>query len=88
MLERIVDITVPAKVTLALNPIDITGRYKWAMSNIDINVAKELGLTGVMKYWRYDSQIEIKLDLLHDWISVLTTFLKHSRRVYNNIEMS
>ncbi len=45
------------------------------------------GLTGVKKYWRQASQVEIKLDWLHDWISALAIFVSHSQRVYNNKEV-
>lgn len=58
------------------------------MSNVDIDPIKKLGLIGVKKYWRRVSHIEMKLDWLYDWILVLTTFIKDSRKVYNNKEVS
>lgn len=49
-----------------------------------MNAAKKPRLTRVKKYWKYTSQVEIKLDSLHDWISVLTTFERHLQGIYNN----
>ena len=45
------------------------------MSNTDMVTAQELGQTWDKKYWRRTGKVEIKLDKLHDWISVLTTFV-------------
>ena len=53
----------------------------WAMSNSDMDVAKKLRLTGSKKYWRRVGQVEMELDLLHDWIPALATFVRHSRKV-------
>lgn len=58
------------------------------MSNMDMNVARKLGLTRVKKYWRCAGQVEIELNWLYDWILVLTIFLEHSQRVYNNEDMT
>ncbi len=52
-----------------------------------MDAAKELELTRVKKYWRQAGQVEMKLDWLHDWIPALATFVRHSRRVYNNEEV-
>ena len=49
-----------------------------------MNVAKKLGLTVIKKYWRCAGQFEMEIDWLHDWISVLAIFVRHSRKVYNN----
>ncbi len=57
------------------------------MSNADLDIAKELELTSIKKYWRRAGQVEIELDWLHDSIPVLVTFVRHSRRVYNNEEV-
>ncbi len=54
------------------------------MSDTDLDVAKELGLTGIKKYWRHTDQVEIELDWLHDKILSLTIFVRHLYRVYNN----
>ncbi len=37
---------------------------------------------------RHTSQVEMKLDWLHDWIPVLAIFVKHSKRVYANKDKS
>ena len=65
-------------MALASSAVDITWRNTLAMVNIDINAAKKLGLTGVKKYLRCASQVEIELDWLHYWISELVTFIRHS----------
>ena len=82
--ESIVDTTAPAKMIQASSFVDLAEKYMWAISNANLDAAKELGLIGIKKYWRYARQVEIELDWLHDWISVLATFVKHSRRVYDN----
>ena len=38
----------------------------WEISNANLDTAKELGLTGIKKYWRCAWQVEIELDWLHD----------------------
>ena len=48
--ESIADITAPAEVTQALSPINIAGKYIWAINNADLDTAKELELTGIKKY--------------------------------------
>ena len=45
-----VDITAPAEVAQASNPVNFTSKYRWAISNFDMDAAKELGLTRVKKY--------------------------------------
>ena len=57
------------------------------MSNVDLDAAKELGLTGIKKYWRYAGQIELELDWLNDWIPAFSIFVKYSYRVDNNKEI-
>ncbi len=79
--ESIADTTAPAEVGRVSSPVDLVGRYNWAMSDADLDAAKELGLTGIKKYWRRAGQVEMQLEWLHDWIPVLTTFVRHSRRV-------
>ncbi len=64
--ESITDTTAPAEVARVLTPVDLARRYNWAMSNADLDVAKELGLTGIKKYWRRTGQVEMELDWLHD----------------------
>ncbi len=46
LLEAPVDTTASAKVAQASSFIDLVWKYKWAISNVDIDVAKELGLVG------------------------------------------
>ncbi len=48
--ESIADITAPAEVARVLSPINLAGRYKWSMSDADLDAAKELGLTSIKKY--------------------------------------
>ena len=84
LLEGIADTAAPTEVAQALSPIDLAGKYMWAMSNANIDAAKELGLTGIKKYWRRAGQVEMELDWLHDWIPALATFVRHSRSVYDN----
>lgn len=53
-----------------------------------MDVAKKLGLIGNKKYWRHTGQVEMKLNWLYNWIPALAIFVKHSRRVYDNEEMT
>ncbi len=76
--KGIADINALVEVARVSSLVDLDKRYNWAMSNADLDVAKELRLTGVKKYWRCTDQVEMKLDWLHDWISVLATFVRHS----------
>ena len=48
--EDIADTTAPAEVARAASPVDLAGKYILAMSNANMNAAKELGLTGIKKY--------------------------------------
>ena len=80
----IADTTVLAEMAQVSSFVDLTERYNWVMSNANLDVVKELELTGIKKYWRRAGQVEIELDWLYDWISALATFVKHSRRVYDN----
>ncbi len=66
LLEGIVDTTMPAEVAGVSSLINLVGRYNWAMSDADLDTAKELGLTGIKKYWRRAGQVELELDWLHD----------------------
>lgn len=84
LLEDTIDITTSAELAQVSSPVNLTSRYKQAMSNPEINVAKELRLTGIKKYQRYTSQVEIELDWLHDQIPAFAIFVRHLYRVYNN----
>ena len=64
--ESIADTTTPAELARVLSFVDLAGRYNWAMSDVNLDIAKKLELTGIKKYWRYTGQVEIKLDWLHD----------------------
>ena len=54
------------------------------MSNTNLDIAKKLRLTSIKKYWRYTGQVKIELDWLHNWIFILTIFIKHLHRLYIN----
>ena len=54
------------------------------MSNINLNLAKELRITSIKKYWRHTGQFEMELDWLYDWILALAIFVRHLHDVYNN----
>ena len=71
------DTTVPAEVVQILSPVDLAMKYRWVIINIDMNAAKELGLTGVKKYWRHTGQVEMELNWLHDLILVLAICVRH-----------
>lgn len=50
LLKGIADIIVAAKVTQALNFINLARRYKWAISNTNLDKANKLKLTSIKKY--------------------------------------
>lgn len=62
LLKDIANTIAPAKVAQVLGFIDFIRKYNWAMSDADLNTTKELGLTGIKKYYRYAGQVKIKLD--------------------------
>lgn len=37
----------------------------WAISNVDIDAARDLGLTGIKKYWKRAGQIKKKVNGLY-----------------------
>ena len=39
-----------AKVGKTLSPMDFDGKYMWAISNVDIDATRDLGLTGIKKH--------------------------------------
>lgn len=49
-----------------LSPINFVGKYKWVISNANLDKAKELVLTNIKKYWGCTGQVEIALDWLYD----------------------
>ena len=84
-----IDKTAMAEVAKISSAINLGNKYNWAISNADIHVTKDLGLTGINKYWRYVSQIEDEVDGLHkDWIPTFGTFIKHSKRMHDNEEVT
>ena len=64
--EGITDTTASAEMARALSPVDLVGKYMWAISNANMDAANKLGLTGIKKYWRRAGQDEMELDWLHD----------------------
>ena len=58
------------------------------MSNTNLDAAQERELTDIKKYQRQAGQVKMKLDWLHDWIPALAIFVRYSRRMYNNKEVT
>ena len=86
---RNADKIAQAEVARTSNTMDLDGKYIWAMSNVDIDAARDLGLTGIKKHWRLAGQIEKEVDGLHkDWIPALAAFVKHSRKTNDNEEVT
>ena len=86
---RNADKIVQTEVAKTLSLIDLDGKYMWAMSNVDIDTTRDLGLTGIKKHWRLAGQIEKEVDgLYNDWIPALAAFVKHSRKTNDNEEVT
>ena len=86
---RNADKIAQVEVVRTLSPMDLDGKYMWTMSNIDIDAAKDLGLTDIKKHLRLAGQIEKKVDRLHrDWIPALAAFMKHFRKTNDNEEVT
>lgn len=81
------DITAKVKVAWISSLANFGTRYEWVMSNLDVNVAKELRQTGVKKYWQSIDQIKIELDWQYDSIPVLAIFVRYLYRIYKNEEV-
>ncbi len=45
-----VDKTAIAEVTKVLSAIDLGSKHSWAINNTDMDIAGNLGLTGIKKY--------------------------------------
>ena len=59
------------------------------MSNVNIDIDRDLGLTNLKKYWRLAGKIEMEVDGLHKgWILVLAAFVKDSRKMNDNQEVT
>ena len=85
LVVRNADKILLAKVGKTSSPIDLDGKYMWAISNVDIDMVRDLGLTGIRKHWRLAGQIEKVVNGLHrNQIPALATFVKHSQKAYNN----
>lgn len=56
------DIILLAEIAWVSSPVDLAERYKWVISNANLNTAKEIRQIGIKKYWKYTSQVKIKLD--------------------------
>lgn len=48
--ESLIDTTQPAEVTRVSSLLDLVLRYQSAMSNMDMDVAMELKLSGIKKF--------------------------------------
>ena len=55
-----VDKTVIPKVAKVLSVINLENKRSWVISNIDIDIAGDLKLICIKKYWRCTSQIQDK----------------------------
>lgn len=78
-----------AKVAKMSNSINFDSKYMQVINNIDIDAAKDLGLTGVKKYLKRTSQIKVKVNWLYrNQILVLAIFIKHFRKMYDNEKMT
>ena len=64
--ESTTDTTALAEVAQASSVVNLIWRYKWAISNADIDAAKKLRLTRVKKFWTRAGPVEIDLHGLHD----------------------
>ena len=54
-----------AEVRRTSSPMDLDGKYMWAISNVDIDAARDLGLTNIKKHWKLAGQIEKEVNGLH-----------------------
>ena len=89
LVVRNADKIAQAEVARTSSPMDLDGKYMWVMSNVDIDAARDLELTGIKKHWRLAGQIEKEVDGLHkDWIPALAAFVKHSRKMNDNEEVT
>ena len=50
LIIRKADKIVLAEIRITLSLIDINGKYIWVISNVDIDAAKDLGLTDIKKH--------------------------------------
>lgn len=64
MNNLVLDNIVIAKVTKVLSIINLGNKYIQTISDIDLDVTRDLGLLDIKKYWRYKDQIQTKVDWL------------------------
>lgn len=57
--------TTIAEVAKVSSAIDLGNKHSWVISNANIDITKDLGLTGMQKYKRCAGQIQDKVDSLH-----------------------
>ena len=57
--------TAMAEVAKVSSTIDLRSKHNWAINNADINVAGDLKLIGIQKYWKCAGQIQDKVDWLY-----------------------
>lgn len=60
--KRFLDTTTLAEVAQVLSLVDFAWIYIWAISNVNMDIAKKLGLIEVKKYRKHTSQVEMKFD--------------------------
>ena len=85
LVMRNIDKTTLAEIKKISRPIDLDGKYIWAISNVDIDATRDLGLTAIIIYWRFADQIEKEVNGLYkDWILAFATFVKYFRKTHNN----
>lgn len=65
LLAEKIDKVAIAKVAKVASAIDIGNKYRQAISNDDMDAARDLGLTGVKKEWRCVGQIQAEIDWLY-----------------------
>lgn len=67
-----------------LSLIDFNNKYIQAISNADIDAAKNLGLTSVKKYKKHAGQIKEKVNgLYRNWLLAFALFLKYSQSTHD-----
>ena len=53
------------EVARTSSPMDLNGKYMWAISNVDIDAARDLVITGIKKHWRLAGQIRKEVNGLY-----------------------
>lgn len=86
LVDENIDKIVMVDIIRTSSLINLNSRYIQAISNININAAKNLGLINIKKYGKHMSQILNELKkLFGDKIAALTTFMTHLHQMHNNI---